>query len=872
MNLLESIARLSHYVESVDRYTRQRTNDPSEPNSDRYSSGYLLQQELQNQTQIITGRVVDSIAYTHWYKVQLEGARTTMPCCMLSNTALTPFGVREHNQLHPNAIVYVIKHKSNQYGVILGVEPQPGWNNRKSLSDFVSLCSSHNLQTQQAHSHPFTLKKRGGLIDWSNGRPADGTCAGEWGMFAETAVGLFVDSAMAFVRADENCGAWFFYRDQLARVAGHNLQIRTGGSELEAMDDEGEFNIVEGSTPYPWENLGATTAGQTISRTLSAQENQISTPWYSAVEPLYDDIQPIHRTIQAKGYAGQGGKTTVAAPPKDQDVNRYSKQSVIPGMFESSTALTGAHVVQSAKGIRIIKRNVFPVAKRIKRPEDDTGDKSENYKAASQFGSGDSHKVTDFQADTDVKVLGQLDGQSYASTWESAVGQHYHKKDLFFPSEEQVKSEFGTKVIEKIPFDDLVGEDKLEAPDPQKIRIDHRYGEVEVYGNCSVIDMLDSGSIVIADGFGSSIVMSEGHITIAPAGDLILAPGRRLLVNAGRDISVRARENIELSTTEKDVRIRSKRNMEISAEDGMLLESKSEEIGWDGWKDNVGEDVVQHGITLKAKESSLMTLSTMAYIRTTGEEQTEGLTLDAAHGPIYCQAGYVEQWIEQTNTLYFGTEGSSTSTIELGSESYIGGNVSLNGALVTNGDITIDGWLRSTSGHVSTALAEQYEKKFEELKDSALEEQKDKVDAVSDKEEELKRQSEEDYTAVWDDFLYAEDGPGDEELWEHIGFSFRTTEQYKAETFAYYEQRWQQMARIWGSGKKWEEEPSPKSNQDTYPFPGQTRFEAEDGLKTLDLKLFDLDTGLPKDRGSVYEEPEYSEIVPKSLSDYKVIE
>lgn len=54
---------------------------------------------------------------------------------------------------------------------------------------------------------------------------------------------------MAFIKADENCGFWALYLDQVARMQGHNIQIRACGYELEVFDDNGEIAAYSGRTP-----------------------------------------------------------------------------------------------------------------------------------------------------------------------------------------------------------------------------------------------------------------------------------------------------------------------------------------------------------------------------------------------------------------------------------------------------------------------------------------------------------------------------------------------------------------------------------------------------------------------------------------------
>lgn len=883
-NVLDRVDAAIDRATALDRYLRRvHTDDHTEPHSDRQSTGQLKHLDLGRTCKIVYGKVVDAVAYCHWYKVQPEGAKTTIPCCMLSGTALTPFGVREHNQLHPNAGVYLLLHPTSPYGVIIGVEPKHGFDGTKALSDYVSLCSAHSIQTEQVHSFPFTLPKNGTVVDWSGGRPADGTCAGEWGMFAESGVALFIDSAMAFLRADENTGVWAFYRDQMLRLAGHNLQIRAAGWEVEALDDQGEFTHAEGFTPYPWEQLGGFERGTTLHKEKSVQAQQVDEPHYSKYEPLHDDQQPFHRTRHYRGYAGQGGKRQVIAPPVGATgVNRYSDRARYLGLFEETVAQTGQWTVRTAKGIRLVKRLLVPAAKLVKRPEDSEGDDEENYKAASAQGAGPDHKVGDVATsgpDPHMnRLLGVMDGQTYAVNWEGVVGFHYHKKDYYLPEESELKGDVGASNIAKIPFGDLSGRTFMDPRPPARLKIDHRYQSVEYYPSISYVELADDGSVEMGDGYGSVIRLGGGNGYIAPAGDLVLQPGRNLVVMAGRDVSVRANKHLELATTEKDVRIHSGRNMEVSAEDGVLIESKSEEVGWSGWRDTVGDDVTQHGIHLKAAKSAVCSWSDLLYLRTGIGSPGIGLYIDAGkgEGSIGVNCNVTETWARAAVAHYLGG-GPSVASAYLWApgSAIIGGTVCQDGSFVSTGTVLSDGWLLSASGHVGTAQADAYDNKVPALKDQGLAQAQSSVEECRQSHDTARNNAGTQYGNVWDNALYVEGFCGDDQTIAEILFSFRTTPQYRAADYRLYEARWQQLARIWGTGTGfWTERPVPKSGQDTYPFPGKTKLADDPALYQQDLELFDLAEGVAKPRTDAgYEAPRYGTPAPVTINgNYRVID
>lgn len=873
-NLLDRVDAALDHASALDRYLRRiHTDDHTEPHSDRNSTGHMKRLAMDQPIKILYGKVVDSIAYCHWYKVQPEGAKATIPCCMLSGSALTPFGVREHNQLHPNAGVYILLHPGSPYGVILGIEPAYQSDGTKSLSDYISLCSAHSMQTEQVHNFPFTLAKNGSIVDWSSGRPADGTCAGEWGMLAESGVGVFVDSAMAFLRADENCGLWAFYRDQLARLCGHNMQIRAGGWEVEALDDQGEFSHTEGFTPYPWEQLGVFEFGTDPRVEKTPTQRQISEPHYSKYEPVEDDQQPFHRTRHYNGYAGQGGKRIVNAPPKGATgVNRYGDEAAYVGLFEEQVSQAGMWTVRSAKGVRFMKRTLIPVPKAMKRPEDATGDNETNYRAASRQGAGVDHAVTgDITAsgpDPHMnRALGVMDAQTYAVNWEGVIGFKYHEKDYYLPEEETLKESVGVSNITEIPFSQLRNSNFLPMPTPGEVTVDHRYQAVKYYPSHSYFELMDDGGVLMGDGYGSEIRMVGGNIYITCPGDLFLQPGRRL-VGMAKDVFVRAENGLELSTTERDVRIHSGRNMEVAAEGGVLVESKSLTSDWTGWRDSVGEDVRQSGINLKAANSCVATWADMIYMRTGVDSVGTGIVIDAGQGEgnVSINCSNYQLWASSGVGNYVGE--AYTPFVFSSDGALIGGSLSLKGTLVTSGSILTDGSLIA-SGHVVTALAEQYSGQVAPLKDQGLAEADEGIAANADLQETTKTAAGTSYESLWENGFYQSGQCGDNQTIQDIRFSFRTGAQYNSDDFRLYEARWQQLARLWEtSSSYWSEKPVSKSGEDTYPFPGKEKLVEEPSFYTQDLSLFDLDAGTAKARSdSAYSNPQYASPQPVMLNE-----
>lgn len=98
----------------------------------------------------------------------------------------------------------------------------------------------------------------------------------------------------------------------------------------------------------------------------------------------------------------------------------------------------------------------------------------------------------------------------------------------------------------------------LQLTDPVTGKI-HTY-----YDSTSFITQQPDGSILLCDGYGSEIRMSQGNIIISPALDLILRPGRDMSAMVSRHLSLNAQEYITVNST-RSVYIRATGSMQLAA-------------------------------------------------------------------------------------------------------------------------------------------------------------------------------------------------------------------------------------------------------------------------------------------------------------------
>jgi hypothetical protein len=472
--------------------------------------------------------------------------------------------------------------------------------------------------------------------DWSAGRPVDGTAVGEWGAVTETGLAVFMDPWQAYIRVDEATGLFLFYNDQLTRLAGVNFQFVTSLEEREHLNDEGELAGWRRLCVYPWEAHGlwkwnqitpGFAAASTPNHGLAGgQGTALNDPLgvqaangLAAREPEgYAQITAA-RIQEFEGYLGQGGKRVVAlpaqnipgaesaaaAPPTlDYPGGRAMFFGTVgagapnarggpaqPGVLDEHRSLTGAYHLRSAKRVVIAKRTVIPNPKPLVRPEDPYGDTGTTGYGASGLRNGAvTHRVVDEllpmnnlggwdldvrQRDPHRRACTLPDALAVAFNWEGLHPFAYHTRDWTAPQESAAGYANQT-----VPDYKLLGSGQyLRAPVPIFLEVDHRYGFAAYYTAESAVCLLDDGSVVVYDGWGSELRMMAGGIEARCAGDFVVHAGRRFEVRAGSDVVINAQNSLDLVAGSGDLRTLAGGNSQHLAGNlgcgGFLFESKA---------------------------------------------------------------------------------------------------------------------------------------------------------------------------------------------------------------------------------------------------------------------------------------------------------
>lgn len=843
------------------------------------------------------GVVLHAIPFLNWYKVQLGGGDGFIGCCMLTQSALTPIGVRVTSPITPGSIVIVHTPPRLDFGLILGVMPPIIKSGNIGCPDWIQQGGNSGLKREDAHSWPLTgMYRAGGVLDHSAGRPLDSTSM-EWGMMAETGVGVHVDPFQAFLRVNEMCGLYLNYFDSHAGLRGVQLDIMSAMHELAIRDDEGECHLIEGRAVYPWEALGRYDPSGGWTKTNDDKVVQYEDPVGKIdLKDGEEGMQPVYRLQQFGGYLGQGSMRLLIKPAKEAGKRLAKDQDIDEGLFCESIGLDGDYMLRSAKGLSFIKRCKIIVPKQLKRPEDGGGDDlaADNYKFSGKFGGGDGaedHKVGDVKVTGDLqhmrRVAGVADLTSYAANWKALHPFHYHQKDFLTKQESDTKNFDTTQ--ETLTFSALAQQPYMADPTAKMLTIDHRYNEVAYYQTESYIKMLEDGSIVIGCGYGAQIVLSGGKLRLEAPGGIDICAGTDLLMLAAQ-IILKAKGSIDLSSSEKDIRLKAEQNLQMLGGNGglggILIESKgdSEE---QKYKDQIGEDVRASGIVMKAAQAPIAALAKDIYLRTGGDALGSGnIVLDADKGKAIVEVygRKVQVFAAEAVSFWLGPadEQSKIKHTYLFSEEaclveaplIVGGAVVVcnGGSLVVEGGISSSGPIQTTDrmadssggflGQVPSVLASELASDVEEA------EQEFETD---------KNDGEEAHKIEIVEALYQDEQLGQEDLIKSIGFSFRDKDgvQYVTEQLKWPELRWQQMARLGAGngGTGWQETAVVYQGRRLMPWPGKSKWEDDEIFLELEkLTMYDAAKGQSKDRPEPYEEPELSDWKTATMADgYKLM-
>lgn len=863
-----------------------------EPSADPLTAGTIHRHDLGKATRILFGRVIEGVAYTHFYRVQVENGMSTVPCVSLGQTSFSVMGARQLNTYSPGTGVYIILHPDAWFGVILGAEPDYQIDPTHALPDFIVQGSRVGLQVDGVHKGPFSLSEGGTIPDWSASRPSDLLTAGEWGAITETGLRVFLDSFMAALAVDETTGVWAFYLDRLLRVAGWNLQTRSCGRDREEFDDDTELHLAERHAFNLWEALGLPERPDPLHppyREFTPLETQQTKPWYGRYEPFYDDQQGIHRVEEYRGYLGQlykrlakllpfpermptatfPGVGASSLPETRKRPFRLADQTVFPGVFEETLLPTGEWMVRSAKGIILAKELRLEPPKQVRKPEQADGDTALNYRSDGVLYGATApvppplHVIHDRptmpvtpENPSLVRATALLDTLAYNFNWQGVVPFHYHSLDWYLANESQqvadadlVPKNLRDAVIE---FGSLASSQFL-TPQAVTMTVDERYGEVSFYRNGSSVVLHDDGSISFTGAFGEQLLFSGGSGYLDLPGDFWIRTGKSIIQRAGHDWVAEGNNSCDLVANRKDVRIKAERNLHTvsgnSGHGGTLLENRALCAEYD-YENKLGEDVISSGVMVRANKAQFAVIVKEIFMTNQCSQVVApgNMIVDMGHQKITTKSQTFDRRVYDATLDFFLNKGSANEC--WGDFALFGCELAIDGPVYTTDSYYGKGWLYLKEGHVATGISGEYENLVGVLAPQSQDILQTDLDRITNRVDELEAFEGESAVEL-------EPPP----LWCGATFSCRTPAQYHTVGLAIFEGRWQQQARLTNQVPAyWQENVVLANGVNTMPHPGYSVWKTASTFKRVNVSLFDFNPLKHHrvDRGTAYSEAVYA--------------
>ena len=784
----------------------------------------------------------------------------------------------------PQTPVWVIEFSGQR--IIMGVA-LPSTSNLKALiPDSMVMRAQVGAADPKAPMHYEGLDQKKGLSYHDVGRPLD-VLGGDWGHINELGAAFFLGRMMATMRASEMAKIEAFWGDDLLRIFGYNLQVYTGMREEYEVADEGEGNRVSRYSPFIWEAVGAK---DVLSSAVDEKKGRSKDPEANAWwEPKKKDQLLIPRHTKMVGYMGDLEHEWIQVPGKNMpDQESFGNSTKYVGVFEKSKGITGAYFVRSAKELSFEKSILIPVPKEKKAPDDATGDNRNNYHAAGStaLGTGDEGGTPELQeyefpeqSDANGWFSYLYDVQAWMYNRVVIGGLYLHTdefggEDWYLPAESALQGEFSDNVKSASidPSKLSIGNTfMVSLPEIAKLKVDHRTGHdaVRYYQSRSIFKLQEDGSILIEDGYGSSIQMKGGSIFLSCVGDVVMQPGRNIIGWAPRDFIARAGNCVDITSAKKDIHIKAEKNLEMISGNGsdgegaMIFDCRS--LGKPAKADfnDIGEDRKTKGIIFKAANSPIYMFGDDCFI---GLTHASGIiTLDAKDaGEIYMRGEEVTARLNQFNVI--GQEGNTellriigeqlflgTSVNYVKGESYFAGTVAVDTYLAVDGFLNCssfvyakDGFASAEGGEVGKSPSSPLGVPDRQTVEKTVNDEYDKVRAATDKAEQA--------------VVVETDAPGNEEFQTRVHFSCRKTSQYfgnKQDSFFMWEARWQNLLKQGGGGTTWDEPEVQRTGggDPELPHPGREAWKEQEKYKHVESPdNYDEQTGIAKNRTSLQHE------------------
>lgn len=826
------------------------------------------------QERIKVGRIIKYVPAYNYYTVKVDGEGQLYSGVMAQGGSGLA-GSRQNVALVPNSMVLVYDAAMGGAGervcYILGAVTPIATDGMLVPADQDAPNTGAGFLHDAVFNYPAVEDpQRDGAVHAGNQTPVD-ALPGEHTISNPIGPALHVGYFMAQLCASDRAAIQLFRDGELVRVMGREYQLHTFAEETEHHASEGELTVTRRVAMLPWEALGAFSKDQPVAKlSEEPQDDPGAPPEVPSVTTQEDNQRGIFRYQEHIGYMGDMYHRFVEVPISEAGLDTTtSPVAQHQGVFHEHIGADGSFLLQSAKSISLEKWNLIPVPLPAASPDDPAGDNATNYKVNGVVGEGPDNPREDFgfagREDAAAHGMLGLELHGFAGDRMGLANLRAHTKDVAIAKEQDVPlaSENGGLYPEY-----RLDPERMWMPLPKYRELvvqQGRWESVRYYASRSAIQQLDDGSIVLEDGYGSQIVMAGGNIRITCPGDVMLQPGRSLVAMAPQDAVVKAGNSVDITASRRDVRIKAENNLALlggnSGTGGVLIESRDAGREFNFEKDGEGQDV--QGLVLRNTRGVVAVLSKdlaitgldasgTSVIQTRGEMVLRGQTtrveavetVTVSSGPVFETAAgqtYTSYMFGRTDMSFgVGTPVqailNTTSTSIFGSTTVFG-VLGVEGGAVMSGSLAVTGGVTSPSEMMAlmqTSTSNQITAVIRTTRDSDTRTLDRTGQSLATDRKPLQ-------SKAIKNFYF-----NDVESTRAARYTLRTDQDYHTTTleqFVLPEARWQQYARLFGTGKAWQEPEVQGTTTNTAPWPGIKAWATDARLMRYEEKNFTASAG-----------------------------
>lgn len=315
-----------------------------------------------------------------------------------------------------------------------------------------------------------------------------------------------------------------------------------------------------------------------------------------------------HRYLEYVGHMGDFIHRFVCDPPATMVKLHEAATGRRAGKFWEHVGSDGSYVVHSTAEIRFERVTRLPVPHRIASHEDPEVTKARKYRELNK----DYLKMWDYGS--------AADKDAYRTTYQLRQYARWLTRFQAFARAIQLDAEF-----------DLRAEnDPAYAPDWNNAEEDRRAAnaDLEYFEAYSCYCILRDGSQILHDGYGSSVVLSNGNVQISASRHLELEAAGDVRLVAGGSIFMKARRHIELSASAGGIIIHSYAFLRALCEKGSVW-LRSDAVPPEAGGESLAKAGVEPAIEPEVLDSAILIESALGKFAVRSEKQIS-LTVEGA--------------------------------------------------------------------------------------------------------------------------------------------------------------------------------------------------------------------------------------------------